>query len=943
MPAVIGREREIEWLRALICSAVQGTGKVVVLEGEAGIGKTTVLKELRQTATHAGFLTLWGRAEELESRTPLSALLDLLDESPEAAGTSKALKALLKGSIAAGLPERPDHLAYAAGEAVVEFLSEQSLAQPIALLLDDLQWADLASMQALLRLARVAGHLPVMLVLAARPGPRGTHLDSFLTAVQGRGALSERLGALPDSALHSFVQAHTGATPGPTLIEQLRLCAGNPLFLTVTLDELTRTGTLSIAEGQAEVSNLIPRATLPVTILQRLRFCSADTLKLMTFASVAGRSFSVGELAAAAQRPVSEILPALRDGMQAGILSEEGAYLVFRHDVIRDALYFDLPPSVRGEIHLKIAQSLRDAGERPSRVAEHLLRSAPAGRVELLRATAIEVIGDAPDVAADLLQAALERSSAAEKKRVLPELSIALILSDNSSRGIDLCRECIEIGLRSNLDESLHFVLAKALTAKGELQDALQAATAGLSDPATPADQYPRLQAISGVSRLFMGDLPGAEMIAQQAIAGAREFGDPATESRAVLTLALVAHLQGRFAEGLTRATESIRLAELVRKPESFHHVPHAVHASALIDLGRIDDALTTARRGLKIVESLAVEPAMVWMQSTVATCLFLLGSWSEADTEAKTALEIAAETGAGWTCFALATRAMVALQRGELSEATALAVEMENDLERVGAGGLNTLTIPAQACLLEAQGFPEEAFQKIESMWLAFGSYGIRAELPGLVPYLTWLAFSTGETAILESIATEMSGLHAVNPEVAHLKALGAWAAALAEHDSSQAVQAMSDLSATPRRLDTAVAGLATGLALIEWGRSEEATGVLLRCLDEFEQLGAGGFASKARSQLRRIGAVRGHHGKRHRPRTGWDSLTDTELKIVRLVAERLSNPQIAQRLVVSKRTVETHVSHCLAKLNLSSRVELAARASDQFGWKLSLQELRE
>ena len=629
--------------------------------------------------------------------------------------------------------------------------------------------------------------------------------------------------------------------------------------------------------------------------------------------------------------------------MQAGILSEEGACLVFRHDVIRDALYFDLPPAIRGEIHLKIAQSLHEAGERPSRVAEHLLRSAPAGRMELLHATAIEVIADAPDVAADLLQAALERSSAQEKERILPDLSIALMLSDNSSRGIDLCRECIEIGLRSNLDKCLHFVLAKELTAKGELQDALLATNAGLSDPATPADQYHRLHAVAGVNRLFMGDLPGAEAVAQQAIAGAREFGDQATESRAVLTLALVAHLQGRFAEGLATTAESIRLAELVRTPESFHHVPHAVHASALLDLGRIDDALTSARRGLKIVESLAVEPAMVWMQSTVATCLFLLGSWSEADTEAEAALGIAEETGAGWTCFALATRAMVALQRGELSRAAALGVEMERDLERVGPGGLNTLTISTQACLLEAKGLPEEAFQKIESMWLVYTSYGIRAELPGLVPYLTWLALSTGETAVLESIATEMDDLHACNPEVAHLKVLGEWAAALAKQDASQAVQAMSDFSATPRRLDAAVAGLATGLALVEWGRSEESTGVLLRCLDEFEQLGAGGFAAQARSQLRRIGAVRGHHGKRKRPAAGWDSLTETELRIVRLVAERLSNPQIAQRLVVSKRTVETHVSHCLAKLSLSSRVELAAHASDRFGWRLSLQELRE
>jgi DNA-binding CsgD family transcriptional regulator/tetratricopeptide (TPR) repeat protein len=938
--AVSGREREMALLRDVLVTTVRSSGAIVLLEGEAGIGKTLLCREIQAVADAKGFLTLYGRADGLTSRAPLSALLDCLESNQAAAEVRHELAGILRRTFELGSSEGPEYVSFAAGEALIDFLSGVAVSRPIALIVDDLQWADQASLQALVRATRLVLQLPIALFLAARPAPRTIEFEAFLSAIASRGAVTERLAALPENAVADLVHSRIGKRPGPRLREQLRQCGGNPLYLTVTLDALVQSGAVDTSTDEVEIDSVGPGSTLPVTILQNLRFCAPSTVKLLALAAVAGRTFTAAELAAAANLPVQEILPAMQDGISAGILAEADQGMAFKHDVIRDALYFDLPATVRDEIHLVVARALKMTGQAPSRVAEHLMRCSAASSVELLQEAAVDVVRGAPTVAADLLEAALSRASRDERGRILPDLAVALILAGRSSDGIELSRKCLDLGLRPSIDESLTSLLANELTAKGDVKGSLDVALAGLADAGTPAAQRHNLEGIVAMNRFFLGDLPGGAEAASQGILHAREQGDRVGESRILGTIALIEQTRGRFAPALEAATESVRLAELEETPEVLHHVPHAALCSALLEYGRLEDSLATARRGLRLVERLAVADTMVWMQSVIAYNLLLSGSLSEADAEAEAALEMAKEAKSGWRCFALAVRALVALHRDLPDAARAFGAEMEQDLERVGPGGVNMLTTTCRAKLVEATGQPALAFQVVHGTWQGFSGNGVRGGLSALLPCLAELAVLSGETEGLPLIAAQMQALASDNPGAAYLAALAGWATALSERAPDRVTHALDALPMDHHRLDWAILASATGRALATWdGHASDAAGVLLASLEAFENIGAVRYASNTKSLLRTLGVTKGARGKRARATHGWESLTETERKIVRLVTERLSNPQIADRLVVSVRTVETHVSHCLTKLGLSSRTELAARAAEHFGWIFAIQ----
>ena len=198
------------------------------------------------------------------------------------------------------------------------------------------------------------------------------------------------------------------------------------------------------------------------------------------------------------------------------------------------------------------------------------------------------------------------------------------------------------------------------------------------------------------------------------------------------------------------------------------------------------------------------------------------------------------------------------------------------------------------------------------------------RARLDGDLEYR-----HTGWVLEVDDLASAIEELAARNPGLATLQGAALRCRGLLEDDSEVLLRAVAAYKAGPRPLELALTCEDAAWALGGAGRAGEARSLLDDALDLYERLGAAWDMARAAARLRAVGVLVGRRGARKRPKSGWESLTGTELKVVRLVAEGLSNPEIAERMFISRGPAHTHVSHILAKLGLRSRVGLAAEAS--------------
>jgi len=167
-----------------------------------------------------------------------------------------------------------------------------------------------------------------------------------------------------------------GAAPGRRLQAGISGAAGNPLFVTELLGALAREQMITIAAGQAEVADLTMPSALRLTILRRISFLAEGTLQALRFASVLGTGFTLADLAEVTGRSAADLSMKLAEPLRARVLEDDGTRLRFRHDLIRDAIYQDLPASVRGALHREAGQRLAAAGAPAAQVAEHLAREA---------------------------------------------------------------------------------------------------------------------------------------------------------------------------------------------------------------------------------------------------------------------------------------------------------------------------------------------------------------------------------------------------------------------------------------------------------------------------------------------------------------------------------------------------------------------------------------
>jgi DNA-binding CsgD family transcriptional regulator len=233
-----------------------------------------------------------------------------------------------------------------------------------------------------------------------------------------------------------------------------------------------------------------------------------------------------------------------------------------------------------------------------------------------------------------------------------------------------------------------------------------------------------------------------------------------------------------------------------------------------------------------------------------------------------------------------------------------------------------------ARSLLLEATGSVDGAYAILCAAWDALASAGMVSELPVLGPDLVRIAIRQGNRARAEEATAALEDV-ASKADVASLSGTALRCRGLLEASAPILAAAVAVLRASPRPLDLAIACEDAAALAVQSGDTEGGRRLFNEAVAIYEGLDASRDAGRAESRMRAYGLRRGRRERRNRPKTGWEALTWTEMKVVRLVAEGLTNPEIAERMFISRRTVATHVSDALAKVGVSSRVALAAEAA--------------
>jgi DNA-binding CsgD family transcriptional regulator/tetratricopeptide (TPR) repeat protein len=903
-------------------------GRLIVIEGEAGIGKSRLIEAAAQMGRDAGLTVLSSQAEQLESHRPFGAIIDCIGRER----LGDRWDAWEFGVDRAG--ERLFRVA----ETMIECLETLCVATSVMVAIEDLHWADTGTLGVLGRVAAEIEQFPAALVVSMRPQPRSPELERLLGVFAARGSATLRVGPLDQRSSEELLESLVGASPGQRLIRQAGRAGGNPLFLSELVGALVADGSIVYGEDAAELAADSVAPSLPLTILHRLSFASPDLLELLGLASVLGVSFAAEDLALLAQRPVSSLVAALRSAQRSGVLAERGERLSFRHELVRDALYYDLPLTVRRGLHAEFASVLAAAGRPPDQAADHVIRAAAPGderAVASIVSVARDLVGRAPGPAAGMYQHAIGLSAApvALGEQLLPELADALIAAGQLGEGEQACREALARDLSPEWAGQLRLHLMFLLMRQGRTRDAIREGEEGLAQGVVDERSRERIASLVSMALGFSGDVVPAARAARAVLDTSR---DEVARALATNTLASAAEGRGAYAEAAELLVPSVRWADLRGSRAAFDARPHMILSLMLIRLDRFDEAQATIHRGRSAAESLGIADALPVFHYQQALLDFWRGRLDDALAELDTRSRLVEQMEIGWHMPAESLTALIAIHQDDLIAAGRHVAAAEREAAQGGPPhGLDLMTL-ARARLLEATGHTKAALEAVASAVAASAAADTITFMPVLGPELARLAAAVGDPGQVAAATSSLDEVARLNPGAPSLQAYALAGRGLLDGDRDAVVTAAGLLRDSGRALEAARA--AEAVAALNPARARDPLEEARRI---YQSLQAPRDLARVEAALRALGVRRGVAGARRRPDHGWQSLTGTELKVVRLVAERLTNPEIAQRMFISRRTVQTHVSHALAKLGVATRRELAAEAGRHAGWRLRIEDV--
>ena len=932
----------------------RGRSAALALVGEPGIGKTRLLVELADRAYVREQLVLYGSASELERDLPFWVFVDALDEyvagleprrldaldDDARADLAHVLPSLSRFESARGAAFQ--HERYRSHRAVRELLERLTATKPLVLVLDDLHWADSASVELLGALLRRPPAEAVLVALAVRPRQAGERLAAELERAHHAGTLLRvEVGALtPGEARELLGDAVHGA--GATALYEES--GGNPFYLEQLARSLAREPTAGVPE--LSLGDLDVPPAVAAALAEELALLSDGGRRVLEGAAVAGDPFEPELAAAAAATSEALALEALDELLKLGLIQETEVprRFRFRHPLVRRAVYQSTPGGWRLGAHDRSAEKLTARGASAVERAHHVERSARQGdaaAVATLREAGDAVAQRAPASAATWFGHALrllpDAAPADARVELLLSRARALVATGQFADGHAALLDSIAllpaeaVTLRVRLTTAcagVEHLLGRHEEAHARLASAMNS----LRDPASK--EAATLMIELAMDGFFRMDYELMRDWAERALSTARPLGDRPLTAAAVAVLAFACATGGATPEAEARRSEAAALVADLNDDELALRLDAAANlAGAELYLDRYEEAGAHAERAIAVGRATGQSEFIPLPYSILGQVKLLRGQLAEAAELLDNAVEGARLSGNVQALAGnLGNRSFAALAAGDVGIALATAeecVELTRGLDQslVCAAG-----VALAAALLET-GDPRRA---VESL---IGSSG--GDTLPLIPGVwraKWLELLTRcwlelgrHTAAERATAAARATADALRLRMA--ASMADRAAAAVELDSGHtelaakralAAAAAADEVGAP--VEAALARTLAGRALARAGQTEPAVVELKHAASELQTCGALRYRGAAERELRGLGH-RIH--RRTRPGkldgTGVDSLTERELQVARLVVDRRTNPEIAEALFLSPKTVETHMRNIFRKLGVSSRVEVA------------------
>jgi DNA-binding CsgD family transcriptional regulator/tetratricopeptide (TPR) repeat protein len=930
--ALVGRDSEMAMLARLITETAAGRGSTVLIEGEPGIGKSALVRAALAGAADAGCQVFWGAGDELGQELPLLPLLEGLQvREPSANPRRTTVLRLLRGEVTA---DRGTDVSAALAEQLLALIAEQCAMQPTILVVDDLQWADQASITLWGRLARPVRQVPLLLIGMMRPVPQRDDLLALRRAVSDATRL--RLTGLTRGAVAELVADLAGGRPDADLLRLAEGAAGNPLYLTELVAALARGSRVAITgAGAAELTNGSAPSSLSAAIADRLGFVPGPVREVLRAAALLGVDFAVPDLAIVLGRGVAGLIPALDEARAAGVLAEAGSGLGFRHPLIRAALYDEIPVPVRAAWHRDAGRALAEAGAPADRVARQLLRAVggPGGTADpmdewilnWLARTAEPLVGQAPQVAAELLRRAVASSPAgsARHDRLVGRLADALYRTGDAAEAERVANRALAHAVEPDLAVDLHWTLAQCRMLVGRFAESLDTLDRALASPGISARHRARLLVLAARTHDNLGEVEKAGRVAATALAVAAEAGDNWAMGWALHVLTIATSVSAPMTDALPLFDRALAVTQGDPALTDLRLLLQINKAVTLGDLDRYEEAFAAAQQARHLADQAGTVIRRVQARSALGQLLFDTGRWADAMAEVEVLPEDLKDPIAA--CSDLGIAGVICFHRGEIAAARRHLAAAVPHAERAGNRVIGPLAL-ARSLDREHAGSLPEALAVLTAGFV--GNAEELEEIEDLLADAVRLAANTGELGTAQALAGHAAAF-AAESHIPHRQANALYCRGLLDHDATRLLAAAERYDDASRPLLGAKALEAAAGDLVHAGDRSQARGAFTRAVEIYTSLGAATDIARLQAIFRAHGIRRGPRSKHRQASSGWDSLTPAEIKIAALVEEGLSNPEIAARLLLSRRTVATHVSHILKKLGVHSRTEIAREAA--------------
>jgi DNA-binding CsgD family transcriptional regulator/tetratricopeptide (TPR) repeat protein len=931
----VGRAVELATIGSAIEALREGTGSVVWVEGEPGIGKSSLVAEAL-AGSDPEWAAGWGMADPLTERVPLHVILDCLQVRIGSPDPARARAAeLMRDRQLAGSD------ASAAGSEILAMLvDEVCAAAPTVLVIDDLQWADEASLVFWHQLATSTRQLPLLLIGTCRPTPRRPLVQQVRTALARRGGAVITLGPLPETDVAALVTAMLGAPPGDSLRRLTAQAAGNPLYVRELVDALEREHGVQIrpaAEVALPGGQQLP-ASLAGVLTGRLSSVSAETARLLRAAALFGGRFAATDLGVVLRRPASDLAASLQEAIAAGILAGSGADLIFRHPLIRQALYESMPLALRTALHAEAARELATSGADAPSVAQQLSASGRRGEgwaLEWLLEAAPALGNRAPQLAVELLQ---READAMPVGGATWDSLMAILVGAQLAAGArqEAARQAswaLTVMTDPTRRAEAYWVLAHTMDSAGRPEDAIATIGEALAPGDLPVVWQARMLTLLAMLERNANGVDAANAIARRALAAAEEAADPFATAHALFDLWLMCSVGRDHAAALGHIDRALRVLGDDPGHAGLRSMALSARIFALQNLDQWPQAESALRDARDFARRTGSPDRGTW--ASAAVLRYWLGQWD--DSLAELGPDTTDAFGVMYSrdrSSALVRHGVIALIAGHRDQRAEAGKQLRQGLalpiENIGDRENRDFLIAAHALSLEQRGETTEAAASLAAMLPRRDAEMCLTHQ--WMPDLVRLALAVGDRDLAVAASRACQAEAAAETRPARAAAASLRCRGLLESDPGSLRDAVAHYRAVGPVVELAAVLEDLAVVLAGHGCEADARAALNEAVSLYEGMQAQWDIRRANGRLRACGIRRGVRDRRSRPAaTGWEALTPTEVKIAALIAQGGSTSGIAQGMYLSRRTVQTYISRILAKLDAKNRLEIVHEALRQ------------